>query len=63
MTEHPGGKPAEEPRPTGLGKGLAEIPDSFFDPLPEDLLRLFEGKDPEGSLQMSTPREPADDGS
>jgi antitoxin (DNA-binding transcriptional repressor) of toxin-antitoxin stability system len=25
---------AAEPRPVGLGKGLAEIPDSFFDPLP-----------------------------
>lgn len=33
-----------EPRPIGLGKGLAEIPDSFFDPLPDDLLDLFEGK-------------------
>ncbi len=32
------------PRPFGLGKGLAEIPDSFFDPLPDDLLDLFEGK-------------------
>lgn len=33
-----------EPRPIGLGKGLAEIPDSFFDPLPDDILDLFEGK-------------------
>ncbi len=23
-----------EPRPVGLGKGLVEIPDSFFEPLP-----------------------------
>ena len=44
------GKPAEEPRPTGLGEGLVQIPDSFFDPLPEDLLRLFEGKEPKGQL-------------
>ena len=27
-----------EPRPVGLGKGLAEIPDSFFDPLPPSAL-------------------------
>lgn len=33
-----------EPRPIGLGKGLAEIPDSFFDPLPDDILDQFEGK-------------------
>ncbi len=33
-----------EPRPIGLGKGLAVIPDSFLDPLPDDLLDLFEGK-------------------
>lgn len=32
-----------EPRPIGLGKGLAEIPDSFFDPLPDDIAALFEG--------------------
>ena len=33
-----------EPRPVGLGKGLAEIPDSFFEPLPDELLDLFEGR-------------------
>ena len=27
-------EPLAEPRPVGLGKGLVEIPDSFFDPLP-----------------------------
>ena len=31
-------------RPIGLGKGLIQIPDSFFDPLPDDELRAFEGK-------------------
>lgn len=36
--------PAAEPRPVGLGKGLAEIPDSFFDPLPEEMLDLFDGR-------------------
>lgn len=35
--------PEDEPRPIGLGKGLAEIPESFFDPLPEEILDLFEG--------------------
>lgn len=44
MTEHPKPNPAQQPRPTGLGKGLVEVPDSFFAPLPEDLLRLFEGE-------------------
>lgn len=34
----------DEPRPVGLGKGLAEIPDSFFDPLPGELLDPFEGR-------------------
>ena len=33
-----------EPRPLGLAKGRIEIPDSFFDPLPDDLLDLFEGQ-------------------
>ena len=36
-----------EPRPIGLGKGLAEIPDSFFEPLPDELLDLFDGGPPE----------------
>ena len=33
----------DEPRPVGLGRGLAEVPDSFFDPLPDDVLDAFEG--------------------
>lgn len=37
-------EPEDEPRPIGLGKGLVEIPDSFFDPLPDEMLDLFEGK-------------------
>ena len=44
MPDRPKPTPAQQPRPTGLGKGLVEVPDSFFEPLPEDLLRLFEGK-------------------
>ena len=37
-------EPSDEPRPIGLGKGLAEIPDSFFEPLPDEILDRFEGK-------------------
>ncbi len=37
-------EPADESRPVGLGKGLVQIPDSFFDPLPDEMLDLFEGK-------------------
>ena len=33
---------SSQPRPIGLGKGLAEIPDSFFEPLPDDIYALFE---------------------
>ena len=31
-------------RKTGSMKGLFEVPDSFFEPLPEDLRDAFEGK-------------------
>lgn len=34
---------SDEPRPVGLGKGLAEVPDSFFDPLPTGILNDFDG--------------------
>ena len=36
-------EPVPEPRrrPLGLAKGLVEIPPSFFDPLPDDLLADF----------------------
>ena len=37
-------QPEEEPRPIGLGRGLAEVHDSFFDPLPGRTLDSFEGK-------------------
>ena len=33
---------SDEPRPVGLGKGLAEVPDSFFDPFPDDILHDFD---------------------
>ena len=29
----------------GFAKGQFEIPDSFFDPLPDDILRAFNGED------------------
>lgn len=31
------------PRPIGLGKGTVKLKKSFFDPLPDDLIRSFEG--------------------
>ena len=31
------------PRPIGLAKGQFTVPRSFFEPLPEELLRAFEG--------------------
>lgn len=34
----------KKPRPFGLAKGQFTVPPSFFDPLPDDLLDLFEGK-------------------
>jgi len=30
-------------RPVGLARGEFEVPDSFFDPLPEGILGAFEG--------------------
>ena len=30
-------------RPLGLAKGTFQIPPSFFDPLPDDVLEAFEG--------------------
>jgi len=32
------------PRPYGLAKGEFVVPDDFNDPLPEDILRDFEGR-------------------
>ena len=31
-------EPGGEPRPVGLGTDLAQIPDSFFEPLPDEFL-------------------------
>jgi prevent-host-death family protein len=34
------------PRPVGLDKGRLHVGPEFFEPLPEDLLALFEGREP-----------------
>jgi hypothetical protein len=31
-------------RPLGIGKGLWDVSNEFFDPLPDELLDAFEGK-------------------
>jgi len=40
------GLPAErrDPRPLGLAKAEFEVPEAFFDPLPDELLDAFEGR-------------------
>lgn len=35
--------PRTAPRPIGLGKGRISIPDTFFEPLPDELIEGFEG--------------------
>lgn len=35
--------PTTEARPIGLGKGVFSVPDTFFEPLPDELLAAFEG--------------------
>jgi len=36
--------PRKKPRPLGLDRGKFVVPKEFFDPLPDELLDLFEGK-------------------
>jgi antitoxin (DNA-binding transcriptional repressor) of toxin-antitoxin stability system len=36
------------PRPVGLAEGQFEVGEAFFEPLPESVLRAFEGGDSEG---------------
>lgn len=38
---------APQPRPIGWLQGQWELPDTFFDPLPDDLADAFEGGDGE----------------
>jgi antitoxin (DNA-binding transcriptional repressor) of toxin-antitoxin stability system len=33
---------AQPPRKIGLAKGLGNVPEEFFEPLPEDVLNAFE---------------------
>ncbi len=33
------------PRPLGTAKGKVQVPSEFFEPLPEKLLRAFEGRE------------------
>jgi len=35
----------DKPRPVGLAKGKFDIPDSFFEELPDEMLDLFGGKE------------------
>ena len=35
-----------EPRKLGLAEGEFEVTDEFFEPLPEELLAAFEGREP-----------------
>jgi prevent-host-death family protein len=37
-------RPRQRKRPIGLLKGAFDVPASFFEPLPEELLRGFEGE-------------------
>jgi len=39
-------KEQRQPRPIGLGKGSAEIPSEFFEPLPDELTEMFGGMGP-----------------
>jgi len=37
-------QPQKKPRPVGLLKGQFSVPDSFFEPLPEETIAAFEGR-------------------
>jgi antitoxin (DNA-binding transcriptional repressor) of toxin-antitoxin stability system len=38
-------KPQQQPRPFGLLKGQFSVPDSFFEPLPDEIIAAFEGRE------------------
>lgn len=38
-------KQRKTPRQLGTAKGKVTVPPEFFDPLPEEILRTFEGRD------------------
>lgn len=37
-------QPQKKPRPVGLLKGQFPVPDSFFEPLPDEMIAAFEGR-------------------
>lgn len=37
-------QPPKKPRPVGLLKNRFSVPDSFFEPLPEEIVAAFEGR-------------------
>ena len=37
-------KEGNDARPVGLAKGLFEVPDEFFEPLPGEILKAFTGE-------------------
>jgi antitoxin (DNA-binding transcriptional repressor) of toxin-antitoxin stability system len=37
-------QPRKRKRPIGLARGTFDIPESFFEPLPEDVIARFEGR-------------------
>lgn len=38
-------QPGPGKRPIGLAKGKVEVPPSFFEPLPDEIIAAFEGKE------------------
>ena len=38
-------QPQKEPRPVGLLRGRFSVPESFFEPLPDEILAAFEGRE------------------
>jgi antitoxin (DNA-binding transcriptional repressor) of toxin-antitoxin stability system len=47
----------QEPRPIGLDRGRLEVPPSFFEPLPEDVVGDWEGQTADRAWRAS--RQPA----
>lgn len=41
---HPVAELRREPRPVGLAEGELEVPESFFEPLPDEMLDAFDGE-------------------
>lgn len=39
-------QPQKKARPIGLLKGQFSVPEGFFEPLPEEIIAAFEGREP-----------------